>query len=404
MKEDMKSKKLSMLVGLVLHIAVVAMDNPSLPENQLQILWWHKGNSELCQLYRGVGFGLTKDLEPKIVSTILGDNQWWYCKEIFDTGTPTHAVKWNHNDTCLAIASSGHKAKIFDIETKKELACFNHDSIVTSVSWNHDDTCLVTGSHSGKVQIFDVKRKKELACFGHPDYVLSVDWSNDGACLVTGSFDHKMRIFDIKTKKGLVCFNLNNYVNSVSWNHDDTCLAIGLGDHTARIFDIKEREELACFNHETSVGSISWNNNSTCVATASGDSEVQIFNVKSKKRLAYFYHRFGVKSVSWNHGSTSLATGSYDTKVRIFEWHKNITIEQLLLKHALLKWLQLEKPNKNIVVGDISTVLEILFKDVAHKCELDYQHECIDVWLTFPQEMQKALFETMQYRITKYGK
>jgi len=79
-------------------------------------------------------------------------------------------------------------------------------------------------------------------------------------------------------------------------------------------------------------------------------------------------------------------------------------LEQVQLKYALLKWLQFEKPDKKIIVGDIFTVLEILFKDVAQKCELDYEHECIDVWLTFPQKMQHALFRTMQHRITMHGK
>ena len=88
----------------------------------------------------------------------------------------------------------------------------------------------------------------------------------------------------------------------------------------------------------------------------------------------------------------------------LFVRYDNYTPEQLRLKRALFKWISIEKPDKGIIEGEIGGILEKLFKDVSKKCELDYDNECVAVWLTFPQEVGYALFRNIKHKIEKYGK
>ena len=163
------------------------------------------------------------------------------------------------------------------------------------------------------------------------------------------------------------------------------------------MFDVQEKKEIASFPHNDLVNSACFNNTGTLLVTASDDKTARIFDVQTHKEIASFPHNGWVYSVCFNNTGTLLATASSDKKARIFARYDDYTLDQLILKKAFNTWLLVEKPDKKL------DSLEKLLADVACKHEYSY-NTLLGVWKTFPEDMQDALWRTMQHRIQTHGK
>jgi WD40 repeat protein len=131
---------------------------------------------------------------------------------------------------------------------------------------------------------------------------------------------------------------------------------------------------------------------------ATGSNNItNIFDIQSHKKIASFTGNDHIKSIYFSPSGeliiTTLCNNSF-----LFIHYENFTLEQLLLKNALLTWLLIEKPDKKI-----DTLERLLADVVASKCAISYE-ELKKTWFTFPENMQDAILRTMQYKIQKYGK
>ena len=274
---------------------------------------------------------------------------------------------------------------------------FEHDNRVESVCFNFSSTQFATACDDNKARIFDVKTKKEEAVFKHDNCVRSVCFNPSGTQFATACDDKKARIFDVATKKEEAVFTHDNRVRSICFNSSGTQLATACSDKRARIFDVKTKKEEAVFEHDDCVFSVCFNPSGTQLATGSWDRKARIFDIKTKKEETVFEHDDWVRSVCFNPSGTQFAISCDDKKARIFARYDDYTVEQLMLKKALVTWLLIEKPNQYI------TTREALFADVAEKCDISVDG-LVATWKTFPEDMQAAILRTMQHRITRYGK
>lgn len=178
--------------------------------------------------------------------------------------------------------------------------------------------------------------------------------------LITMSFYDGTRMFNIKGQHQELDFISlfdNRYASSICFDSSKKFLAISSHIHTD-IFDVRTFQKINSFAHESGY---------VCI-----DSSEKYFAIKTRSREESF------------------------KEILIFSQYNDYTLEQLLLKKALLTWLLIEKPNKKIIT------LKNLMEDVALKCTIPYN--LLEIWFTFPQNMQKALWRTMDYKIQKYGK
>jgi hypothetical protein len=161
-----------------------------------------------------------------------------------------------------------------------------------------------------------------------------------------------------------------------------------------RLFNIETYQEIN-LSHICSYHIYSANfDSSGKFLTLSLNEGTDIFELPTLQKINSFSHRPGF--VCLNFSEEYLVAYPGKMKTHIFSQYTNYTLEQLLLKKALLTWLLIEKPNKKIIT------LPNLLRDVALKCDIPY--DLSEIWSTFPQNMQAALRRTMHDRIQKHGK
>ncbi len=168
-----------------------------------------------------------------------------------------------------------------------------------------------------------------------------------------------------------------------------------------RMFNIKTRQEINLYPHATSYyvasfSSASFDSSGKFLAKTV-DKNTDIFDLQTLQKINCFSHE--IPCICFESSEKYFATtpeSSNLQEIHILAQYNNYTLEQLLLKKALLTWLLIEKPNKKIIT------VEALLEDVALKCAISY--DLLEILSTFPKSMQDALMETMGSRIQKYGK
>ena len=126
--------------------------------------------------------------------------------------------------------------RIFDVESQREDAKFEHGDRVNSVAWSPDGKEVATASYDKTSRIFDVESQIEDAKFEHGDRVFSVAWSPDGKKVATASYDKTSRIFDVESQREDAKFAHGDWVISVAWSPDGKKVATASKDKTCRIW------------------------------------------------------------------------------------------------------------------------------------------------------------------------
>lgn len=187
------------------------------------------------------------------------------------------------------------------------------------------------------------------------------------------------------------------------WHPTKDIIATTVDSKIAGIID-STGKKLMNFQHGDDVNEINWHPTQDIIATASDDKTARIIDIAGNE-LMCFKHDSSVNSVRWHHAGDIIITRSYDETVGVFKHYTDYTLEQVQLKCALTTWLLLEKPSKEVLkLEKKDEQINILLADVAKKCGLDYDKECVNVWSTFPINMQRAIRRTMMYRIKTHGK
>ena len=75
-----------------------------------------------------------------------------------------NSVAFNHNGTLLASGSGDRTIKLWNLETKTEIATLRgHNGYVRSVAFNHNGTILASGSDDRTIKLWNLETKTEIA-------------------------------------------------------------------------------------------------------------------------------------------------------------------------------------------------------------------------------------------------
>jgi len=263
---------------------------------------------------------------------------------------------WSSDGKKIAIAASDGTARIWDVESGKELyKLTGHMDEVHSAAFSPDGKKVVTASKDGTARIWDTESGKELRQMDeHKHGPVVIDgatgqrvnerrihavhhavFSADGKKIVTAGFDYTVRIWDAESGKELqVLHHGPGYiVQSAAFSPDDKkVLASGTGG-TVQIWDAASGEELTRLGeYGLWVFSAAFSPDGTkIVSSAAGMSNtVCVWNVETGKALLKIDRHAGetVFDVAWSPDGKRIITAGGNGTVLMIDLERLAELER----------------------------------------------------------------------------
>ena len=134
----------------------------------------------------------------------------------------------SRNGKLLAYASKGDDlARVWSVETGRQILQLKHDSPVAAVAFNVDGTKVSTGSYDGTSRVWEVSSGRELERSSHGGGAEVVAFSADGSHVAAGGMDGSLSISDLRNGLNPMVFNFSEGVRSVAFSPDNQRFAIG---------------------------------------------------------------------------------------------------------------------------------------------------------------------------------
>jgi COMPASS component SWD3 len=120
-------------------------------------------------------------------------------------------MDYNPNATVLATGGSDNYIRLYDEQTKTELAKMKegsdlfpgHSNRVFCVKWNPNDRNMIaTGGWDKTIQLYDIRKKGPVASIYGPKICGdAIDFKDDGHTLMTGSYrdENCLELWDLRT-------------------------------------------------------------------------------------------------------------------------------------------------------------------------------------------------------------
>ena len=130
-----------------------------------------------------------------------------------------NAVAFSPDGQKLASASGDSSARLWDVETGKQLQRLEHDGPVYEVAFSPDSQKLASASGDSSARLWDVGTGKQLQRLEHDGSVNAVAFSPDGQKLASASSDKKACIWtlDIRLVMQEACSRLAENMTREEW-------------------------------------------------------------------------------------------------------------------------------------------------------------------------------------------
>ncbi len=245
------------------------------------------------------------------------------------TGSLTESV-------LLAIESLNHKETLEGSTALRRslalqpriIAELQHNSSVNAVAFSPDGRKVATASYDNTARLWDVETEKQIQRLEHDGSVYGVAFSPDGKKLATASSGSSARLWDVRTGKQLQRLEHNNSVNAVAFSPDGQKLATASSDSSARLWDVRTGKQLQRLEHDRSVNAVAFSPDGQKLATASHDRTARLWDVGTGKQLQRLEHDRSVNAVAFSPDGQKLATASDDKTACIWTLDIRLVMEE----------------------------------------------------------------------------
>jgi WD40 repeat protein len=226
----------------------------------------------------------------------------------------------------LASGSEGATAKLWDVETGRELTTLvGHTGEVSSVAFSPDGRTLASGSWDKTAKLWDVASGRELRTLaGHIFDVGSVAFSRDGRTLASGSFDNTVKLWDVATGREIrILDGRTDGVISLAFSANGRTLASGNRNGTAKLWDVATGQELRTLAGDTRLAfsSVAFSPDGRTLASGSDDGSAKLWDVASGRQLRTLTgHDSGIACIAFSPDGSTVASGRGDVDGTIKLW------------------------------------------------------------------------------------
>ncbi len=181
------------------------------------------------------------------------------------------SVRFSPDDTVIASSIRDGTIKFWDISNGHEIFSFEELNEIASISFSPDGRTIASGGDA--VKLWDIQSRKEIAQFeGHAGLVNSVCFSPDGRLLASGSYNKSVKVWDVETRSVKTILKHNDLVTEVSFSPDSQRLAAAAFDGTIKIWNAEGGDEVdELRGHNSCVQSLCFSPDGSMIASAGGD-------------------------------------------------------------------------------------------------------------------------------------
>jgi WD40 repeat protein len=130
----------------------------------------------------------------------------------------------------LAYASKGDKlARVWNVETGRQILALKHDSSVAAVAFNADGTRLGTGAYDGTARVWELPSGREIDRISHGGGSEVVEFSPSGDRFAASGMDGSVSVSEPRRADRPAYFDLPVEAHSVAFSPDGRRFAIGTG-------------------------------------------------------------------------------------------------------------------------------------------------------------------------------
>ncbi len=232
---------------------------------------------------------------------------------------PVTSVVVDPSDNYVLSGSYDGTARVWDIDTGREITRLTHDDIVTSAVFSPAGKYVVSGSYDNSARVWEVSKGQEVARMIHDGPVKSVAFSSDTKYVVSGGEDHTARVWEASAGKEVARMTHDDIVTSVAFHPDGRYVASGSQDHTVRVWEAATGKEVARMTHDGIVNSLAFSPDGNYLASCSDDHTVRVWEVATGKEVARMTHDDIVVAVNFSSDGKYVASASWDNTARIWE-------------------------------------------------------------------------------------
>lgn len=218
------------------------------------------------------------------------------------------------------------------------LACDlkGHKGPVYAAQFAKASNLLASGSFDQSVRIWDVQTQREVQCFQeHQQNVSDVDWSSDGAHLLSGGFDHCVKEWDVVAGKAVHSYSeLQGFIQTVRFSPADNVIFLA-GSTSKHVYVLDRRLQSSggvamLLTGDAKVGALVMSPSGNSCLSGDSHGAMKLWDLRTKACVETVYNEDGHKpitSLSTSSGNPDaasesgvhLAVNSYDNVLRVYD-------------------------------------------------------------------------------------
>ena len=233
-------------------------------------------------------------------------------------------VTFSPDGATLATGSQDSTIRLWDLETRRNIATKKHTYFVYSAAFSPDGATIAVGSSGKRVELLDVVTLQKFAEFGgHSHFVSSVAFSSDGMTLASCSFG-EVKLWDVGTQQNIATLAHEHWVESVAFSPNGKILATGSWGGTSsldaaavRLWNVSTRGIVATLEgHNGRITSVAFSPDGKTLASGSDDETVKLWDIATRTNIVTFEeHQSAIRSIAFSPDGKALVSGSEDNSM-----------------------------------------------------------------------------------------